>query len=409
MDEIKNISIEEYDYKLDDQLIAKYPLEKRDASKLLLLKGSVISESRFTKLAEHLPANTLLITNETKVIKARLLFFKPGGVKIEVFCLEPVNEAVVAGSQMASGSPVQWRCFVGNSKRWKSGILTMQLSNADKKVNLSALRVSKEEDHSIVEFSWDDNTLNFGDLLLIAGELPLPPYLHRKAEAEDLDRYQTVFANNEGSVAAPTAGLHFTEELLNKLKNNAIDFAKVTLHVGAGTFKPVSAEIIGEHSMHAEKIFVEKKTIKQLIHYTGKQLIPVGTTSMRTVESLFWIGVSLLENPDGQKTFRVSQWEPYEKPHAAHTEAGQALQAIINYLESNNLNGITASTSLMIVPGYRFRLATGLITNFHQPKSTLLLLVAALIGPKWKEAYAYALAHDFRFLSYGDGCLFLPE
>lgn len=409
MDEIKNISIEEYDYKLDDQLIAKYPLEKRDASKLLLLKGSVISESRFNKLAEHLPANTLLITNETKVIKARLLFFKPGGVKIEVFCLEPVKEAVVAGSQMASGSPVQWRCFVGNSKRWKSGILTMQLSNADKKVNLSALRVSKEEDHSIVEFSWDDNTLNFGDLLLIAGELPLPPYLHRKAEAEDLDRYQTVFANNEGSVAAPTAGLHFTEELLNKLKNNAIDFAKVTLHVGAGTFKPVSAEIIGEHTMHVEKIFVEKKTIKQLIHYTGKQLIPVGTTSMRTVESLFWIGVSLLENPDGQKTFRVSQWEPYEKPHAAHTEAGQALQAIINYLESNNLNGITASTSLMIVPGYRFRLATGLITNFHQPKSTLLLLVAALIGPKWKEAYAYALAHDFRFLSYGDGCLFLPE
>lgn len=402
MNEVKNISIEEYDYPLPEERIAKYPLAERDASKLLVLKDSVIQASQFKHIGQFLPKDALLIFNETKVIRARLQFLKDTGSHIEVFCLEPDDDYQIAFSSV---SPVRWKCLVGNSKRWRDGLLSMTLNVNGESVVLNANRVEKNDQYSEIEFSWVPENMPFASILEAAGEIPLPPYLHRDAEPEDRDRYQTVFARYDGSVAAPTAGLHFTQPLIADLKAAGFQFDEVTLHVGAGTFRPVASETIGEHAMHSETIIVRRSLIENLIRHLGKNIIPVGTTSTRTLESLYWIGLMLKEQGLELRDLHVDQWYPYENHESLTTE--EALQMILQYLDRHQLTRLEASTSLMIAPSYKMRVITGLITNFHQPKSTLLLLVSALIGEKWKECYRFALDNGFRFLSYGDSCLFL--
>lgn len=403
MTDVKHISIEAYDYPLPDDRIAKYPLAERDASKLLVLKDNKIQASQFKHIGDFLPKDALLIFNETKVIRARLQFHKATGSRIEVFCLEPENDYQVA---FAQASPVRWKCLVGNAKRWKEGKLSMTMSVNGQEVTLFAERLAHNDQYSEIEFSWSPESLPFASVLEAAGEIPLPPYLHRDAEPDDRDRYQTVFARYDGSVAAPTAGLHFTQPLIAKLHEQGFNFDEVTLHVGAGTFRPVATDTIGEHAMHSETIVVRKSLIQNLINHIGKPIIPVGTTSTRTLESLYWIGVMLAEQGLELRPLHVEQWYPYEEHAPISTQ--QALHHLVEYLERHNLTRLEASTALMIAPSYKIRVITGLITNFHQPKSTLLLLVSALIGERWKNCYRFALDNGFRFLSYGDSCLFLP-
>ena len=402
MTDIKNLSIDEYDYPLPEERIAKYPLAERDASKLLVLKDNQLQASQFRHIGEFLPPKALLVFNETKVIRARLQFQKETGSHIEIFCLEPEQDYQIAFS---SASPVRWKCLVGNSKRWREGLLQMKLNVQGQEVVLSAERVEKNDQYSEIEFSWMPAKLSFASILEVAGEIPLPPYLNRDAEPEDRDRYQTVFARYDGSVAAPTAGLHFTKPLLEQLKAEGFELDEVTLHVGAGTFRPVATPTIGEHAMHSETVIVRKSLIQNLINHLESDIIPVGTTSTRTLESLYWIGMMLHEQGMALRDLHVDQWYPYESHPDLSTH--DALQHILDYLELHQLTRLEASTALMIAPSYRMKVITGLITNFHQPKSTLLLLVSALIGDQWKKAYQFALDNGFRFLSYGDSCLFL--
>ena len=403
MNAVKDISIETYDYPLPEDRIAKYPLPERDASKLLVLKNNEIQESQFRNVGEFLPKDALLVFNETKVIRARLQFRKDTGSRIEIFCLEPEQDYQVAFS---AASPVRWKCLIGNAKRWKEGRLSMPLTVNGEAVTLYAECLSRNDQGAEIEFSWSPEGLSFASVLETAGEIPLPPYLHRDAEPDDRDRYQTVFARYDGSVAAPTAGLHFTQPLIAKLREQGFQFDEVTLHVGAGTFRPVATDTIGEHAMHSETIIVRKSLIKNLIEHQGKPVIPVGTTSTRTLESLYWIGVMLKEQGLEPRPLHVEQWFPYEGHEPL--SAPEALQWVLDYLDQHGLTRLEASTALMIAPSYQMRIITGLITNFHQPKSTLLLLVSALIGERWQDCYRFALDHGFRFLSYGDSCLFLP-
>ena len=402
MTDIKNINIDEYDYPLPEERIAKYPLAERDASKLLVLKDEKIEASQFKHIGDYLPPKALLVFNETKVIRARLQFQKETGSHIEIFCLEPDDDYQIAFSSV---SPVRWKCLVGNSKRWREGTLQMTLHADGKEIVLTANRIEKNDQYSEIEFSWEPSEIPFATVLEAAGEIPLPPYLHRDAEPEDRDRYQTVFARYDGSVAAPTAGLHFTKPLLEQLKSNGFDLDEVTLHVGAGTFRPVATQTIGEHTMHSETIIVRKSLVQNLIKHLVGNIIPVGTTSTRTLESLYWIGMILTEQGMALRDLHVNQWYPYDTHPTLSTK--DALQKIIDYLDLHQLTRLEASTALMIAPSYQMKVITGLITNFHQPKSTLLLLVSALIGDRWKEAYQFALDNGFRFLSYGDSCLFL--
>ena len=401
MSAVKDISIEAYDYPLPDDRIAKHPLAERDASKLLVLKDNEIQESQFHHIGDFLPKDALLVFNETKVIRARLQFRKATGSRIEVFCLEPEQDYQVA---FGASSPVRWKCLIGNAKRWKDGLLSMPLTVAGAPAMLFAECLSRDDQGAEIEFSWSPENLPFASVLEAAGEIPLPPYLHREAEASDRDRYQTVFARYDGSVAAPTAGLHFTQPLIAKLREQGFLFDEVTLHVGAGTFKPVATDTIGEHAMHSETVIVRKSLIENLIAHHGKPIIPVGTTSTRTLESLYWLGVMLAEQGLQLRPLHVEQWFPYEN-HAPLTTP-EALQQVLAYLDRHGLTRLEVSTALMIAPSYQMRVITGLITNFHQPKSTLLLLVSALIGERWKDCYRFALDHGFRFLSYGDACLF---
>lgn len=402
MTDIKHISIDAYDYPLPEERIAKYPLPERDASKLLVLKDGHIQDTLFRNIGDFLPPKALLVFNETKVIRARLQFQKETGSHIEIFCLEPDDDYQIAFS---SASPVRWKCLVGNSKRWREGLLRMHLDVNSTEVLLTADRVEKNDQYSEIEFSWSPSAIPFASILEAAGEIPLPPYLNREAEPEDRDRYQTVFARYDGSVAAPTAGLHFTEPLLEQLNAKGFELDEVTLHVGAGTFRPVATPTIGEHTMHSETIIVRKSLVQNLIRHLGGSIIPVGTTSTRTLESLYWIGMMLHEEGMAMRNLHVEQWYPYETHPDLSTR--EALQKILDFLEIHRLPRLEASTALMIAPSYKMKVITGLITNFHQPKSTLLLLVSALIGDQWKKAYQYALNHDFRFLSYGDSCIFL--
>ena len=400
-----NIRIEEYDYHLPAEKIAKFPLEQRDLSKLLILKNNNLSQSIFKELPSHLPVDSLLVFNETKVIQARLQFIKPTGAQIEIFCLEPVEPNNDFQIAFTDKSPVIWKCLVGNSKRWKNNELTTKITIENEDVFLSAKKLKRLNDSFLIEFKWSGNR-PFLEILDTAGKIPLPPYLGRKPVDSDKERYQTVYAKQHGSVAAPTAGLHFTRKIFQEIEKKGIKTEKVTLHVGAGTFKPVSSDKIGEHEMHTEKIIVKKETLENLLKNIDKTIIPVGTTSMRTLESLFWIALKLKNNNDIIPS--VKQWDPYELRIPNGFDVKTALETLIEFLEKNNFDELKSETRLMIAPGYNFKLAKGLITNFHQPKSTLLLLVSALIGERWKDVYNYALKNNFRFLSYGDSCLFLP-
>ena len=405
--DVQNISIEDYNYPLPDERIAKYPLAERDASKLLVLNNDTISSSQFKNIGDFLPKDSLLIFNETKVVRARLQFTKESGAAIEIFCLEPITGNGDYQLAFGSPSPSRWKCLVGNSRRWKNETLCRDVTSvASQNVILCANRIEKNDNYSVIEFSWEPKELSFAEILETAGEIPLPPYLNREAEESDRERYQTVFAKYEGSVAAPTAGLHFTNNLISELKDKGISFEEVTLHVGAGTFRPVSSETIGEHEMHSETIVVKKSCIENLIKNCDKTIIPVGTTSMRTIESLYWIGLMLLEEGMEERQLHLQQWFPY-KERDVMASAEESLSAILEYLNRHDMNELHASTALMIAPSCKINIAKALITNFHQPKSTLLLLVSALIGDKWKDVYQYALDNDFRFLSYGDSCLFL--
>lgn len=404
---VQNINIAEYDYPLPDERIAKYPLAERDASKLLVLKGASLQEDHFRNIGNYLPEKSVLVFNETKVVRARLQFVKESGAAIEVFCLEPITGNGDYQLAFSASSPVEWHCLVGNSRRWKDGFLTMPLNIKGKDVLLKAERIEKTDAYSVVRFSWEPAEISFAEVLETAGEIPLPPYLHREAEPSDRDRYQTVFAKYEGSVAAPTASLHLTKPLIAKLKEQGHSIEEVTLHVGAGTFRPVATDTIGEHEMHSESIIVKRQTVEHLHDNIGRTIIPVGTTSMRTIESVYWIGVMLIEQGFEERNLHVNQWFPYQD-RATLPSAKESLEAILKYLEMHHLDALHATTALMIAPSCPIMITKALITNFHQPKSTLLLLVSALIGNKWKEAYKFALENDFRFLSYGDSCLFIP-
>ncbi len=400
------IRIEDFDYPLPDNRIAKYPLAQRDLSKLLYLNKDIITEKAFSEIPELLPENALLLFNETRVIQARLLFRKPTGAHIEIFCLEPVEPVNDFQLAFQQKPPVVWKCLVGNARRWKKGRLEANLLIQNREVRLFAEIKEKLSDAFLISFAWEPDAVSFADILESSGLTPLPPYLHREAEVSDKTRYQTIYARLNGSVAAPTAGLHFTEAILQKLDEKGIDKDKLILHVGAGTFKPVSAETIGEHEMHTEQIRVPIETLKHLYHAGDKFIIPVGTTSMRSLESLFWMALRI--RIEKTPFFHVSQWDPYQLEIPEDFSISKALEILISKLEEEKTTVLRGETQLMIVPGYQFRLARGLITNFHQPKSTLLLLVSALIGSKWKKVYDFALKNNFRFLSYGDSCLFLP-
>ncbi len=400
--EIKDLRITDYNYDLPDGRIARYPLPERDSSKLLLYRNGDISAEKFNDISRFIPENSLMIFNDTRVIHARLIFRKSSGAHIEVFCLSPFQPADYA-INFSQREKCSWNCMVGNAKRWKGEVLQMEIFIHGVRVTLFARKIKKIDADTVVGFSWDNAQFTFSELLEIAGKLPIPPYLNRASVEADDTTYQTVYSKVEGSVAAPTAGLHFTPAVTESLTKKGIFIAHVTLHVGAGTFKPVKSETISGHDMHAEFISVSRETIESIIE-NSNPLVVVGTTSMRTIESLYYIGKKIHENPDIHSSdLAVAQWEPYRE--SKDITPKQALKAIIGYLEKNNETTLITSTQIIILPGYRFHFADGIVTNFHQPQSTLLLLISAFVGAKWKEIYDFALQNDFRFLSYGDSSL----
>ena len=401
----KHIKISEFNYPLPDERIAKFPLANRDESKLLVYRQGEVSEDRFTSLPDYLEPGEMMVFNNTKVIQARLHFRKETGALIEVFCLEPIapNDYVLSFQQTKKCS---WLCMVGNLKKWKEGTLKREVEVKGKTITLSATRGECRGTSHWIDFEWDDDSLTFADVLEAVGELPIPPYLNRETQESDKQTYQTVYSKIKGSVAAPTAGLHFTERVLKVLDEKGIDREELTLHVGAGTFKPVKSEEIEGHEMHTEYISVNKGTIEKLIAHGGKT-IAVGTTSVRTLESLYYIGILIHLNPEAnQEELHVKQWMPYE-PHPALTPV-ESLQNILDYLNRNNMEALHTSTQIIIAPGYEYKIVKKIVTNFHQPQSTLLLLVSAFVKGDWKKIYDYALSHDFRFLSYGDSSLLIP-
>lgn len=399
----RDIAIADYDYPLPDERIAKFPLAERDKSKLLVYNGKEIAESQFFHLPELLPEGAMLLFNDTKVIHARLFFRKPTGSVIEIFCLEPWNEPVATAFE--ERERCTWLCFIGNNKKWKEGMLEQEFTAIGGKLLLRASRREAKGNAWIVDFEWTGG-ISFAEVIEYAGVIPLPPYLHRDAEESDKERYQTVYAHYDGSVAAPTAGLHFTDSLLGKLKDKGFKTEYITLHVGAGTFKPVSTDTIGEHEMHVEKVQISKQNIVNIINQFGKPIIPVGTTTVRTLESVYWFGAQLSRDPE-LEAMHVRQWDPYEL-EMLNISAEQSYRNVLDWMNRQGVDRIDGDTQLLIAPGYKYHIISGLITNFHQPRSTLLLLVSALIGDAWKECYRYAINHGFRFLSYGDSCLFLP-
>ncbi len=401
----KNIQIADYNYNLPDERIAKYPLVERDLSKLLVYKAGEIEESTYRNLPSYLPNDSLLIFNNTKVVEARMLFHTFTGAVIELFYLEAVSEAIDSAMAMGCTGTIAIKCYVGNAKRWKHGPLKREVTWNGQTIEVTVSEKERVADYYHLTLSWTPAEVVFAEVLHAFGSIPLPPYLKRETEASDLERYQTVFAKELGSVAAPTAGLHFTENIVEELTQKGIDTTQVTLHVGAGTFKPVKSESIGEHEMHGEYLDVSIDTIQKLIiSLDNKKLVAVGTTSMRTIESLYWIGRKVYFQPElTQNQLIVEQWEPYDTTELCTTK--EALEALLTWLERHKLSSILSKTQIIIAPGYTFRIIHGLITNFHQPESTLLLLISALIGEDWKKVYDYALENDFRFLSYGDGSL----
>lgn len=408
----KNISIQDYTYLLPEERIARYPLEERDASRLLVYQEGNIRENRYRRLADEIPESALLFFNNTRVIEARLLFQKPSGGGIEIFCLEPHEQYPDITSAMHQKGKVWWHCLVGGASKWKPGqILEKKIDPAHEGTRLQAKFIEKRPGSFLIELSWTDPFLSFAEILHRAGAIPLPPYIKRAAQETDKDRYQTIYAHYDGSVAAPTAGLHFTERIFSDLKSKNIQPCFVTLHVGAGTFQPVKSDSMEEHDMHEEWIAVDPSAIQNILSHPEMLMIAVGTTSLRTLETLYWIGVKIIDrapetSPDD--LLYLDQWEAYDLAEKK-VPVQAALEALLNWMQEKKLEKLVAKTRLLIAPGYRFRIINGLITNFHQPQSTLLLLVAALIGENWKKVYEYALEKGFRFLSYGDGCLLWKE
>ena len=398
-----DISISDYTYHLPNERIAKYPLTNRDQSKLLIYRNERIEETTFPSITNALPPKAMLAFNNTKVIRARLKFKKITGAEIEIFCLEPLIPAEV---QMAFDSREQttWKCIVGNARKWKDGDLIKEISIKGESLTLSISKGERLSDAYSIQFSWDNNTFSFAEIIEEIGLTPIPPYLNRETEDIDKDRYQTVYSEHQGSVAAPTAGLHFTDEILSTLTANHHPLLNVTLHVGAGTFKPVKADDIADHDMHTEHFVIERTALERLMNHKD-QLIAVGTTSVRTLESLYWYGVRLLTNNSINKG--IQQWDPYNLKDTY--SKSEAFETLLAYMKDNNLSHLAGKTAIIIVPGYKFKVINGLVTNFHQPQSTLLLLIGAIVGQKWKDIYNYAFENDFRFLSYGDSSLLMIE
>lgn len=397
---MQKVNLKEYEYTLPEERIAKYPLEKRDSSKLLHYQSGKISHHHFFDLPDFLDKGTLLVYNDTKVIPARLIFQRETGARIEIFLLNPVQPTTVIPEIMLSTQPVTWQTMIGNAKKWKSGeILKGVIEIQGQKVVLEAKLVDKE--NKWVEFDWNSESVPFVDIVESSGEVPLPPYLNRKAEESDKDRYQTVYSEKEGAVAAPTAGLHFTEEVFKNLRKKGIQEAQVTLHVSAGTFQPIKVDDVTAHPMHSEQIHLQKPTIEKLLNQQGP-IVAVGTTSVRTLESLYWYGVQLLENKG--TAFQVAKLIPYDSRESLPSK-NESLQAVLNQMEAEGKVEIMGETEIFIFPGYQFQMVDGLITNFHQPGTTLMLLIGSLIGDDWKKVYQEALDNDYRFLSYGDSSL----
>jgi S-adenosylmethionine:tRNA ribosyltransferase-isomerase len=402
----KEISILDFTYELPDDRIAAFPLTERDDSKLLIYKNGKLLEDGYKNIAQYLPEKSLLVFNNTRVMQARVLFQKSTGGVIEIFCLEPWEVVNEYSTIMSKKEKLRWKCMIGGASKWKGGALTKRLLLYDKEVELQARLIEKLPDAYVVELSWQPADFTFAEVIDQAGETPLPPYIKRKAAAADKERYQTIYAKFEGSVAAPTAGLHFTPGIFASFTEKNIATEYVTLHVGAGTFKPVKAAALQDHEMHAEWMDVTAATIRKLIENTGN-VITVGTTSLRTLESLYWMGVKSLLKPEAViEELMIHQWDVYETPLSETAfSSTEAFEGLLNWMQKNNCHRVISATQILIAPGYKYRVVKAIITNFHQPQSTLLLLVAAAIGDDWRKLYAYAMENDFRFLSYGDGSL----
>ena len=402
----KEIQIQDYSYALPDERIAKFPIAERDHSKLLIYNKGEVGEDVFYHLPEHLPQGALMVFNNTKVIQARLHFRKETGALIEIFLLEPAKPADYE-QMFQTRDCCQWLCIIGNQKKWKEGALSRTLDINGQQMTITATRKGEAGTSQLIEFQWDGGA-SLAEVIDAIGELPIPPYLNRKAEESDKTTYQTVYSKIKGSVAAPTAGLHFTERVLADLDQRGIEREELTLHVGAGTFKPVKSATIGEHDMHTEYVAVRRHTIERLLAHNG-EAIAVGTTSVRTLESLYYMGLKVLRNSDlKEEDLHVKQWEPYEEVSGEKPEVKEVLQALLDWMVRNDLTVLHSSTQIIIAPGYDYKIVRMLVTNFHQPQSTLLLLVSAFVKGDWRKIYDYALSHDFRFLSYGDSSLLIP-
>ena len=398
-----NIRIADFTYDLPPERIAKYPLPERDSSRLLVWDGHGISDRVFRELPLLADRDAVMVFNNTRVIRARLIFLKESGAMIEVFCLEPHLPAEFS-LNLASGGPVEWKCLIGNLKRWKQGTLESRFVHSGREYILTAEKIKTAGDAFIVRLTWNETHFSFADILEIMGHMPIPPYRGRDDEESDKSAYQTTYARISGSVAAPTAGLHFTPSVMKALEQNGIDHAEVTLHVSAGTFRPVKADLIGDHMMHSEHFFVSREVLERL---RERKITAVGTTAVRTLESLYWLGLSSAEGKwPAAGTPSVAQWEPYERE--ADTDPAAAIDSLLSVMKRQGLDVLEARTDIIIVPGYRFRMVNSMLTNFHQPNSTLLLLVAAFAGDAWREIYDHALSSGYRFLSYGDSMLLRP-
>ncbi|MCK5847315.1 MAG: S-adenosylmethionine:tRNA ribosyltransferase-isomerase [Bacteroidales bacterium] len=403
----KNIQISDYNYPLDDSKIAQHPVSQRDKSKLLISNSGVITESIFENISQFLPHNSLIVYNDTKVIRARMQFRKPTGAKIEIFILEPLQPTTEIQNSFAVKGQCEWKCLVGNAKKWKEGDLSLKMQYLGEEFTVYATKGEVIGNSYRINFKWAPEHLTFSDVLIATGSIPLPPYMKRDTEKEDVERYQTIYAKHQGSVAAPTAGLHFTNEVEDSLSKNGIKKNYVSLHVGAGTFKPVSSEKIEGHEMHTEQVVINRQLIQDILNYKGKKIIAVGTTTTRSLESIYWYGVLLLQ--DSAAKFHVKQWDPYDNKFAETVSVDQSLLAVLKYMDNNGIGELHGDTQIIIAPSYNYKIVDILITNFHQPKSTLLLLVSAFYGEEWRKSYDYALKNNFRFLSYGDSCLFFKS
>jgi len=405
LETVTGISISDFAYDLPDNKIAKYPLAERDQSKLLVWKNGLIQDAKFQNLSDFLPERSILIFNNTKVIRARLHFQKGTGAKIEIFCLDPHEPAEYQIAFQTTESCI-WKCMIGNQKKWKGEILKKTILIDDTEIEFCAEQTDPEKDKSLIQFSWNNPDFEFSRIIEHAGSLPIPPYLNRETEQSDLERYQTIYSKIKGSVAAPTAGLHFTKKVISQLEKESHELAELTLHVGAGTFQPVKSETISGHEMHAEHLYISRDFLKKLNSHPGKR-IAVGTTSVRTLESLYWLGVQALQYTEIDiADLKVSQWEAYQE-NESQVSPKEAIQSLLNLLDRHQTDFLSASTQIIIAPGYQFRIVDGLITNFHQPQSTLLLLISAYLGEDWRKIYDHALANDYRFLSYGDSNFYL--